>query len=85
LAIKDNEAVDGATASFVQAFTGAGAGLIQRSTFTIKLLKANLEYDDLLGIRIYRDHDHAGDTLDQTVRFLALHLHFIRNKIGGVI
>ncbi|GAG08528.1 unnamed protein product, partial [marine sediment metagenome] len=85
LAIKDNETVDGTEIAVIQAFTGAGAGLMQRSTFTTKILKANLEADDIMGIRIYRDHDHAGDTLAQTARFLAIHMHFIRNKIGGPI
>lgn len=82
LAIKDNEVIAGAPTTITQAFTGAGAGLMQRSHFTTKLLKGNLEADDILGIRIFRDHDAGGDTLDLTARFLALHLHFIRNKIG---
>jgi len=85
LSIKDNEAVDGAEVVVAQAFTGAGAGLMQRSMFTTKILKANLEHDDIMGIRIYRDHDHGSDTLDQTARFLALHMHFVRDKIGGPV
>ncbi|MBA7686907.1 hypothetical protein ES703_95367 [subsurface metagenome] len=82
LARKDNEVVAGATTTITQAFTGVGAGLMQRNVFTTKLLKGNLEADDIIGIRIFRDHDAAGDTLDLTARILALHLHFIRNKIG---
>lgn len=82
LARKDNEEVGAAGTTITQSFTGAGAGLNQRSIFTTKLLKANLQADDILGVRIYRDHDNAGDTLNETARFLALHFHFIRDKIG---
>ncbi len=85
IAIKDNEAVDGATTTITEACVGAGAGLLQRSELTVKILAANVEADDISGIRIFRDHDAAGDTLDQTARFVALHLHFVRNKIGGPI
>ncbi|GAG77314.1 unnamed protein product [marine sediment metagenome] len=75
LAIKDNEAVDGATATITEAFTGRTAGLMRSNHFTTKLLKANLEADDIISLRIFRDHDHAGDTLDQTARFLFLSMY----------
>lgn len=84
-AIKDGEQVNGAVTTITQSFTGAGAGLAKRCIFTTKLLKANLEADDLLGIRIFRDHDDAGDTLNETARFLAVHLHFTRNKLGKAL
>jgi len=82
IAIKDNEQVAGSTVTVTEAFTGAGAGLMQRSLFTTRILKANIASDDILGIRIFRDHDAGGDTLDQTARLLALHLHFKRDKMG---
>lgn len=78
----NEEAGAAAAASITQAFTGAGPGLIQRSEFTTKILKTNIAADDLLGVRIWRDTGDAADTLALTARFLALHLHFIRDKIG---
>jgi len=85
LSLKDNETVGAAGVTITEAFTGRTAGLMRSNYFTTKLLKANLESDDIMSVRIFRDHDHAGDTLAQTARFLALHLHFIRNKIGEKI
>jgi len=86
LAIKDNEEVGAApTATLTQAFTGAGAGLLQRSEFTTKIVKENITADDIMGIRIFREADGAGDTLGETARFVAIHLHMIRNRLGKPI
>ncbi len=82
LARKDDEEVGAAGVTISQAFTGANAGLLQRNIFTTKILKGNIEADDIIGIRVYRDTDDAGDTLVETARFVSLHLHFTRNKIG---
>ncbi|GAH00777.1 unnamed protein product, partial [marine sediment metagenome] len=82
LAIKDNEEVGVAGTEITQAFQGAGAGLMQRNHFNTKLDHDILEADDIIGIRIFRNTTSMDDDLGKTARFLALHLHFIRNKIG---
>lgn len=86
LSIKSGEEVGAApVVTLNQAFTGAGAGLLLRSSFTTKIIKANLAVDDIMGIRIFREANGAGDTLTETARFVALHLHYIRNKHGEAL
>lgn len=83
--IKDGEEVGVAGTTLTQAFTGRTAGLLRRSTFTTKIVKANIASDDDIGIKVFREVNGTGDTLDATARLIAVHLHFIRNAIGEAV
>jgi len=84
--IKAGEVVTGA--GTVIAKTSAGnhlTGKMVRTTFTTKILAANLEEHDTFGIRLFRDVDgahDAGDTLVANARIINTHFHFIQNKLG---
>jgi len=84
-AIKNGEAVAGTTGSITQAFTGRTAGLMQRSLMTSKIPAADLERMDDMGVRIFRLPADEGDTLDKTIRFVKLHLHFTANQLGDPV
>ena len=79
--IKDAEAVAGAGTTITQTSAGVHrTGYMVRTTFTTKILAANLEAGDTLGFRLYRDV--SADTLAADARLLNTHFHFTQNKLG---
>lgn len=58
-------------------------GQIIRTCLTTKILAANLEAEDLFGLRIFRDV--AGDSLATPAILLGIHLHIIQNKLGKAL
>lgn len=56
-----------------------------RTLFSETLLAANLTPSDTLGIKLYREVAHEGDTLGETVRMINTHIHFIQNTMGQSI
>ena len=78
--IKDGEAVTGAGTTITKTSAGTHTtGQMVRTTFTTKILAANLECCDSLGLRLYRDV--SGDTLATDARLINTHFHFTQNKL----
>jgi len=85
-AIADSDAVGGATTTVEQAFTTDGtAGDLSIDTFTTKILAANIDDKDIMGIRLYRKAADALDTLAGDARCLGLNLEFTSDKLGKAI
>jgi len=85
-AIADGDAVDGATTTVEQAFTTDGtAGDLSFSIFTTKMLAANLDGKELVGLRLYRKAADDLDTLVGDARCLGIHLGFTTNKMGEAL
>lgn len=51
------------------------------TTFDTKLLAANLERMDDLGLMLYRSGDHADDTLTEDAELIAMHIHYTMNRL----
>lgn len=80
-AIKAGEAVTGAGTTITKVSAGTHTtGQMVRTTFTTKILAANLEAGDTLGFRLYRDV--SADTLATDARLINTHFHFTMNKLG---
>lgn len=86
LSIKDGE--DTTTAGATIAKTSAGNHSSDRMVRTVlsdKILGSNLESEDTLGLRLYRDVDGGGDSGDSLAvdaRLISVHFHFIQNRLG---
>lgn len=85
ISLGDNETVNGSVTAISHNCGGAGAGKLQRSTFTTKMVKESLTSMDTWGIRLWRDGDNVNDTLEDEARFVQFHIHFIQNKFGGPV
>ena len=87
--IKASETVTGAGTTIAQTSTGNHVtGQMVRTTFTTKILAANLEECDTIGFRLYRDVDgggDAGDTMAANVRGINTHFHYTMNKLGKAL
>lgn len=87
--IKDGEAITGGTTTIAQTSTGTHTtGQMVRTTFTTKLLAANLERGDTIGLRVFRDVDggnDSGDTLAANARGINTHFRFIMNRLGDCL
>jgi len=53
-----------------------------RTEFTPVISGSDLIADGILGLRVFRDVDDEGDTLDEDAKFVHLHMHFIQDKLG---
>jgi len=85
-AIADGDAVAGATTTVEQAFTtNATAGNLNVSTFTTKMLAANIDGKYVIGMRLYRKAADAGDTLVGDARAIGANIEFTSNKLGEPI
>jgi len=85
-AIADGDAVDGATTTVEQAFTtNATAGVLNTSTFTTKVLAANIDGKNVIGTRFYRKAADGADTLVGDARAIAGNLAFTTNKLGEAL
>jgi len=88
-AIKAGEVVTGAGTTIAK--TSAGnhtSGQLVRTTFTTKILAANLEAGDDLGFRVFRDVDggnDAGDSMATDARIIKTHMHYTMNKLGAAL
>lgn len=81
--IKGGEAVAGAGTTITQLSAGNhAAGVLVRTVFTAKIVYGNLEQDDTMAIRLFRQAMNMADNLDEDARFINLHVHFIQNKFG---
>lgn len=83
-AIKEDEAVMGAGTTITQ--TSAGnhdGGVLVRTVFTSTILATNLEINDILTLRLFRDVTDEADTLDEDARVVNLHIYFIQDKLGN--
>jgi len=82
--IKAGDAVAGAGTTATQKSTGTHTtGQIVRTSFSTKLLAANLESDDDLGLRIFRNSsDGTNDTLAVDAKLISVHLYFTMDKLG---
>ena len=79
--IKAGEAVAGAGVTITKVSAGNHtSGQMVRTTFTAKILAANLEEHDTIGLRLYRDV--SADTLATDARLLNAHFHFTQDKLG---
>lgn len=79
--VKAGEAVTGAGTTITKVSAGTHTtGQMVRTTFTTKILAANLEEHDTLGLRLYRDV--SADTLAVDARIINTHFHFTQNKLG---
>lgn len=87
--LKAGEAITGAGTTIAQ--TSAGnhtTGQMVKTTFTTKLLAANLERGDTVGLKVYRDVDGGndnGDTLATNARGINTHFRFIMNRLGDTL
>ncbi|GAI66808.1 unnamed protein product [marine sediment metagenome] len=61
---------------------GTAANVLLRTTFTSKILAANLAPEDVIAIRFYRKAADAADTLDEDARVVNVHFHFTMDKFG---
>jgi len=85
-AIADSDAVAGATTTVEQAFTtDATAGDLNLDTFTTKILAANIDDKNMMGMRLYRKAADALDTLVGDARCLGLNLEFTSDKLGKAL
>ena len=55
-------------------------GQLQCTEFTTELTGG--EAHDILGIRVFRNHDHGEDGLNDRAKLIAVHLHFLKDKLG---
>lgn len=84
--IKAGEAVVGAGTTITQVSAGNHvAGVVVETTFTVKILHGNLERDDHLAIRLFRDSTDENDTLAEDARFIDVHFHITENNFGLAI
>lgn len=87
--IAAGEVVTGVGTTIAQ--TSAGnhtSGQIVRTTFTTKLLAANLARGETVGLKVYRDVDGGndnGDTLAKVARGVNTHFRFIMNRLGDTL
>jgi len=85
-AIADSDAVAGAGTTVEEAFTTDGvAGDLSIDTFTTKMVAANIDDKDIMGIRLYRKAADALDTLVGDARCLGLNLEFTTDKLGKAL
>ena len=81
ISIATGEAVDGSTTTITETSPGTHTtGLLVRTCFTTTIPAATLTYEDDFGFRIGRDQ--ANDTLGTSAKMIAIHFHFISNKLG---
>jgi len=84
--IKAGEVVAGAGTSITQASTGSHvAGVEVATLFSDKILYSNLEEDDDLAIRLYRDTSDENDTLGEDAKVINVHFLFTMDDIGKAI
>ena len=87
--IKAGELVTGTGITIAKTSAGNhSSDKMVRTIFTAKILASNLEAEDSLGLRLYRDVDgggDVGDTLAVKARLINTHLHFVMNKLGQPI
>ena len=79
--IMAGETVDGTTATTEVTTVGSHTSGKLVSTSLITNLTGTVAHD-ALGIRIFRNHDHAGDTLGGDCKLIKIHLHFISDRLG---
>lgn len=60
-------------------------GQMVRSVFTAKMLAANLEVHDILGLKIWRNGDDGSDTLAKAAILLGVHIQLTQNKLGKAV
>lgn len=53
-----------------------------RTVFSTKILATNLERDDDLGLRIWRNGDDATDDLTEGAELITVHIHYSINQFG---
>ena len=81
--IKAGEVVNGVSTTVTQPSAGNHpAGILQTTYFTDKILHENLEYDDVIAVRLFRDATNVLDTLAEDGRAVEAHFHFVRNVLG---
>lgn len=79
--IENGETVDSTTVTVSETTAGTHTtGELIRTCFTSKILASNLSSHDLFGFKLIRDQ--ANDTMGTGVEFLAVHFHYIKNKLG---
>jgi len=61
---------------------GTANNVLLRTTFTSKILAANLAEDDVIAFRFYRKAADIADTLAEDARVVNVHFHFIQDKLG---
>lgn len=84
IGVKEGEDPAGAGATLSQLSAGGHPQdeLIE-TVFSTKILAANLERDDDLGLRIWRDGDDGADDLTEGAELITLHIHYVKNRLGG--
>ena len=84
IGVEDGEDPSGAGVTIAQLSAGNHPQDQQiTTTFTAKMLAANLANHDSLGLKIWRDGTDGADTLTEAARLIEVHIHFIQNKLGG--
>lgn len=53
--------------------------------FTTKILAANLERGDDLGLKLWRNGDDLTDDLTEGAELVSVHIHYIMNQMGEII
>lgn len=80
-AVKNGETITGGSTTIVKTTAGNHiTGKLIRTTFTAKILAANLECCDTLALKLSRDVSE--DTLAVDAKLLNTHFHFTQNKLG---
>jgi len=84
LAVKDGEDPAGAGETTISQLSAGNHPADQQitTTFTTKMLAANLANHDSLGLVLSRDGIDATDTLTEDARMIEVHIHFVENKLG---
>lgn len=81
-AIKDGETVTGDGTTITETGTAPTGNVLERTTFTTKILGSALEADDNVAIRVFRDGANELDTLNCDAKLVCIHFRLIQDKLG---
>ncbi len=83
LSISEGDTVASAGTTITQVSTGTHPeNILIKTDFNVSILATNLSIDDDFAMRVFRDADHDGDTLNEDAKLLNMHIHYITNKLG---
>ena len=81
-AIKEGDTVTGAGTVITETGTALTGNVLERTTFTTKILGSALEADDNIAIRVFRSAEDPEDNLNVDAKLINVHFHFIQDKLG---